>query len=82
MQTTQELIGCDWSFLNNYLLKTFQQRYEIEYDSSVHSVHIDHIQPLSSAKTEEDVRKLCHYSNLQLLLAEDNWRESNKQEGG
>jgi 5-methylcytosine-specific restriction endonuclease McrA len=35
-------------------------------------VHIDHIIPLSSAKTEDKVKKLCHYSNLQLLKPKDN----------
>jgi len=40
--------------------------------------HIDHIIPLSSAKTEEDVYNLCHYTNLQPLWAEDNLKKGNK----
>lgn len=34
--------------------------------------HIDHIVPLVSAKTEEEMYKLCHYTNLQPLWALDN----------
>jgi hypothetical protein len=40
--------------------------------------HIDHKIPLSSAKTEEEVYQLAHYSNLQPLWAEENLKKSNK----
>ena len=40
--------------------------------------HIDHIIPLSTAITEEDVIRLCYYTNLQPLWAEDNLKKSNK----
>ena len=40
--------------------------------------HIDHITPLSSAKTEEEVYRLCHYTNLQPLWAEDNLKKGSK----
>ena len=35
-------------------------------------LHIDHITPISKAKTKEDVYKLNYYRNLQYLLAHDN----------
>lgn len=70
---------CDLDFFVNYLLETYKKNYGVEYDNK-EKVHIDHITPLSTAKTEEDVIKLCHYSNLQLLKAEDNLKKSNKAE--
>jgi hypothetical protein len=42
------------------------------------SVAIDHIIPLSFAKTEEELYILCHYTNLQPLWAEENLKKSNK----
>lgn len=40
--------------------------------------HLDHIIPVSSAKTEEEVIKLNHYTNFQPLWAIDNLKKSNK----
>ena len=40
--------------------------------------HIDHVIPLSSANTEEEVLNLCHYTNLQPLWVKENLEKSNK----
>lgn len=73
----QKILDCNYNFFINYLLKTFKNNYGYEWDGK-EKVHIDHIIPLSTAKTEEDVIKLCHYTNLQLLKAHDNLTKSNK----
>lgn len=40
--------------------------------------NIDHVVPLSSAKTEEDMRRLCHWTNLQPLWFLDNVRKGGR----
>ena len=42
--------------------------------------HADHIIPISSAKTKDEMIKLCHYTNLQPLWALDNLRKGKKIE--
>ena len=42
------------------------------------SWHIDHIIPLSSAKTTEELNTLCHYTNLQPLWASENLSKGKK----
>ena len=40
--------------------------------------HLDHIIPISSAKNEEDIIKLNHYTNFQPLWAIDNLTKGNR----
>lgn len=77
-ESAEQLLGCDLDFFVSYLLQTYKKTYGIEWDT-VEKVHIDHIVPLASAKTEEDIVKLCYYTNLQLLKAEDNLKKSFKE---
>lgn len=75
----KEICGCSIDELINHLIMTYEKNYNLKWDwQYVKDVHIDHIIPLASAKTEEDVIKLCHYSNLQLLKAEDNLKKGSK----
>lgn len=76
-ENTEKILGCNFKQLYKHLLKTYKNNYKIEWDS-IEKIHIDHIIPLATAKTEEEVIKLCHYSNLQLLKAQDNMIKSNK----
>jgi hypothetical protein len=68
-------IGCTLEELKLHLEKQFQP--EMTWDN-YGKWHIDHIIPLSSATTVEELYKLCHYSNLQPLWAEDNLRKHAK----
>lgn len=64
-----EYLGCDLGELKMHLEKQFTEGMSWENQGKW---HIDHIIPLSSAQTEEDMYKLCHYTNLQPLWARDN----------
>jgi hypothetical protein len=71
-----EIIGCSPEFLKEHIDKQFTEG--MSWELMGKHIHIDHIVPLSSAKTEEEVYKLCHYTNLQPLWAKDNLVKSNK----
>lgn len=70
----KDIIGTDFETTWEYLKETWKKNYGTEYNGELY--HIDHIIPLSTAKTEEDVIRLCHYTNLQLLKPEDNLEKS------
>jgi hypothetical protein len=73
---TFEIVGCCPESLKLHIEKQFTEGMSWELMGS--KIHIDHIIPLSSAKTEEEIYKLCHYTNLQPLWASDNLRKYNK----
>jgi len=73
---TFDIVGCSPEFLKEYLEQKFTEG--MSWELMGRNIHIDHIIPLSFAKTEEELYKLCHYTNLQPLWAEDNLKKSNK----
>ena len=73
---TFDIVGCSPEFLKQHLEKQFTEG--MCWELLGQHIHIDHIIPLSSAKTEDELYKLCHYENLQPLWAEDNLKKSNK----
>ena len=72
---TFDIVGCTPEFLKEHLGTQFIDGMSWNNRSEW---HIDHIIPLSSAKTEEELYKLCHYSNLQPLWAGDNLSKGTK----
>lgn len=66
---TKKMLGCDLKTVMSHLEKQFEKG--MSWDN--HGTwHIDHIIPCASAKTEEELIKLFHYTNLQPLWAFDN----------
>ena len=63
-------VGCSADELTEHLKRTWKNEYGTEWDGEPYN--IDHITPLATAKTEEDVLRLCRYINLRLLTPEDN----------
>ncbi|MBR5322330.1 MAG: hypothetical protein IKU48_02135, partial [Clostridia bacterium] len=74
---TYEILGCDYDTFYKYMLETYKNIYGVEWDGK-EDVHIDHIIPLATAESEEEIIKLCHYTNLQLLKAKDNLEKRDK----
>lgn len=72
---TQEMLGVDWEIVKQHIETQFTKG--MNWDNQG-QWHIDHIIPLASAKTEEELIGLCHYTNLQPLWAEDNLSKSDK----
>ena len=72
---TQEMLGVDWEVAKQHIERQFTKG--MNWDNQG-EWHIDHIIPLASANNELELKKLCHYSNLQPLWAEDNLEKSAK----
>ena len=74
---TEEILGCSFEFLMGYLESKFEPwmdwsnygKYNGELNYGWDS---DHIVPLSSARTEEELLKLLHHTNLQPLCSKVN----------
>ena len=75
--TMAELVGCTPQELRDHLEKQFKPGMTWK-NNTTDGWHVDHIIPLASVKNIEDKRKLCHYTNLQPLWAEENLKKSNK----
>jgi hypothetical protein len=72
---TFDLIGCTPQELKTYIENQFTEG--MSWDNHG-EWHIDHIKPLSSGKTKEDIMRLCHFTNLQPLWANDNLKKGGK----
>jgi len=71
-----EIIGCSKDHLREYLQSKFAEG--MTWDNYGKHWHIDHIVPLASARTVEDVKRLCRWTNLQPLTAFENISKGSK----
>jgi len=69
---TEKLLGCTFEDLLKHLNPPS------DFFTNRSKYNIDHIIPFATAKTIEDVIRLCHYTNLQILTAEENLAKSDK----
>ena len=74
-KTTLDMLGCDLDTAKAHLEKQFTKGMSWE---NYGEWHIDHIIPCASVKTEEELIKLFHYTNLQPLWAADNMSKGKK----
>lgn len=72
---TYKILGKEWNDVKEYFESLFKEG--MTWDN--HGLwEIDHIIPLSTAKSIDDVELLCHYTNLQPLWKKENRDKSNK----
>lgn len=72
---TQEMLGAEWEIVKAHIESKFTEGMTW---SNHGDWHVDHIVPLASANTEEELIKLSNYKNLQPLWAEDNLKKGDK----
>lgn len=67
--TTEKMLGCSFAKFKRHIESQFTKG--MNWDNRA-DWHLDHILPLSCAKTIEGLEKLSHYSNIRPLWAKDN----------
>jgi hypothetical protein len=72
---TQDILGCGFEFFIYYIQSQFTKGMTLENHGEW---HLDHIIPISSAETEEDIMLLNHYTNFQPLWWYDNLKKGAK----
>jgi len=71
---TYNILKCEYDFF----LKWLNGIAGNGHTYGIGNLHLDHVIPISLAKTEDEALLLCHYSNYQLLSADENLAKSNR----
>lgn len=74
---TYEILGCSYEEFKAHIESQFAEG--MSWDNR-DEWHLDHIKPLSSGTSEEEILTLNHYSNIQPLWAEDNLSKGSRYE--
>ena len=70
-----EMVGCNFDEFLAYIQSKFEDGMTLEnYGHGKGKWNIDHIIPICTAKTDEDIERLNHYSNLRPLWSTDNYK--------
>jgi len=72
---TSEILGCTPEQFRRHIERQFLPRMTWE---NFGDWHLDHVVPISSAITEDDIYRLNHHTNLRPLWAADNMKKSGK----
>ena len=76
---TQQMVGCSRRFARTFIavkMSTWNRTHAEKMTFA--NIHIDHIKPLARMTDAASLAALCHFSNLQPLLADDNERKSDQ----
>ena len=71
---TYTILKCEFDFFMNWL----NGKASNGYTYGIGDLHLDHVIPISLAETEDEAYLLNHYSNYQLLSADENQSKSNR----
>lgn len=66
---SQEILGCTWPEFKLHIERQFLKG--MSWDR-LSEIHLDHIVPIATAKTEEEVIALNHFTNIRPMWAKDN----------
>jgi len=72
---TYQILGCSFKDFQNHIESQFKEGMTWENHGEW---HYDHIVPVASATTEEELININHYTNFQPLWAEENIRKGKK----
>lgn len=75
---TEEILGCTFIDFKIHIESLFSTGMCWENHGEW---HLDHITPISWAKTEEEIYELSYYTNFQPLWASDNFSKNNRFSG-